>query len=155
MSGTESWENNMKFSHKLSDAVHILAYVNIYHDGDLSSQAIADSIESNPSLIRRLMSRLVKAGLLNSQPGTIAPTLARPAAEISLLDIYRAVEDHQRLLHVDEKTNPKCIVGGNIQETLNNVYAEIQSETEIAMQRVDLQAIIDDILVREQRKATN
>ncbi|GAX01305.1 Rrf2 family transcriptional regulator [Secundilactobacillus silagei] len=142
----------MKFSHKLSDGVHILAYVDIYKDGDLSSQAIADSIESNPSLVRRLMSKLVKAGLLNSTPRLAAPSLAKPASEISLLAIYRAVEDNQQLLHIDEKTNPKCIVGGNIQETLNDVYQRIQADTEAAMQQVNLQGIIDDILVREQTR---
>ncbi|MCQ3820802.1 transcriptional regulator, partial [Staphylococcus xylosus] len=41
----------MKFSSKLSDGVHILAYVDIYRNGDLSSAAIAGSIESNPSLV--------------------------------------------------------------------------------------------------------
>ena len=142
----------MKYSHKLSDGVHILAYVDIYRDGDLSSQAIASSIESNPSLVRRLMSRLVKAGLLQSRPGVIAPALARPATEISLLDVYRAVEDNQQLLHIDDKTNPKCIVGGNIQDTLNGIYDQIQTSTEQAMQQVNLQGIIDDILVRESAK---
>ncbi len=51
----------MKFSHKLSDAVHILAYVKIYADGDLSSAAIAASLEDNQSIIRRIMPKLVKA----------------------------------------------------------------------------------------------
>lgn len=142
----------MKYSHKLSDGVHILAYVDIYRDGDLSSAAIARSIESNPSLVRRLMSRLVKAGLLKSQPGAVAPILGRPAAAISLYDVYCAVEDNHNLLHVDEKTNPQCVVGGNIQDTLNDVYAEIQNTAERKMASVSLQQIIDDILLREQRK---
>jgi DNA-binding IscR family transcriptional regulator len=140
----------MKYSHKLSDGVHILAYVDIYRDGDLSSAAIASSIESNPSLVRRLMSRLVKAGLLKSQPGAVAPVLDRPAAAISLYDVYCAVEDNHNLLHVDEKTNPRCVVGGNIQDTLNDVYADIQNTAERKMASVSLQQIIDDILLREQ-----
>lgn len=67
----------MRFSNKLSDAVHILSYIDIYSDGDLSSQAIADSIGSNPSVVRRLMSRLTKAGLLQTRPGIVAPALAK------------------------------------------------------------------------------
>lgn len=142
----------MKFSSKLSDGVHILAYLEIYKDGDLSSAAIANSIESNPSLIRRMMSRLSKAGLLVSQPGVVAPRLGRPADEISLLNIYRAIEDNQNLLHVDEKTNPKCIVGGNIQETLTGIYQKIQSDAEKSMSQVTLKDIIDDILVNNEKK---
>ncbi|AUI72196.1 Rrf2 family transcriptional regulator [Companilactobacillus alimentarius] len=142
----------MKFSSKLSDGVHILAYVDICQDGDLSSNAIASSIESNPSLVRRMMSRLKKSGLLSSQPGKVAPKLGRRASEISLLDVYQAIEDNQKLLHIDEKTNPKCIVGGNIQKTLTNVYDQIQADAEKSMSKVTLQSIIDDILVNNKKK---
>ncbi|MCI2032863.1 MAG: Rrf2 family transcriptional regulator [Lactobacillus sp.] len=142
----------MKFSHKLSDGVHILAYVDIMHEGDLSSTAIAASIESNPSLVRRLMAKLVKAGLLTSQPGAVAPALGREPAAISLLDVYRAVEDNQALLHVDEKTNPRCVIGGNIQDTLNAVYANVQATAEAEMARVSLADIVADILARDAKK---
>ena len=46
----------MKFSYKLSDAIHILAYLEIFKDGDRSSRQIAASIEANPSVVRSLMS---------------------------------------------------------------------------------------------------
>lgn len=142
----------MKFSSKLSDGVHILAYVDILQDGDLSSNAIASSIESNPSLVRRIMSRLKKAGLLTSQPGKVAPKLGRLAAKISLLDVYQAIEDNQRLLHIDEKTNPKCIVGGNIQETLKKAYDKVQADAEKSMSQISLQQIIDGILENNEKK---
>ena len=48
----------MKYSHRLSDAVHILVYLEIL--GSASSSTIADSVNSNPSLIRRLIARMVK-----------------------------------------------------------------------------------------------
>lgn len=142
----------MRYSHKLSDAVHILAYVVIYADGYLSSDAIAASIESNPSLIRRLMATLAKAGLLTTHPGTVAPELARPASSITLLDVYRAIEDNQQLLHVDPKTNPQCIVGGQIQATLNQAYRNVQQAAEAEMANITLQNLIDDILQRQAKK---
>lgn len=145
----------MKFSSKLSDGVHILAYVDLFQDGDLSSNAIANSIESNPSLVRRMMSRLKNAGLLTSQPGKVAPKLGRPATEISLLDVYQAIEDNQKLLHIDEKTNPKCLVGGNIQETLTGIYDKIQSDAEKSMSQVSLQQIIDGILENDKKRKQN
>ncbi len=98
----------MKYSHKLSDAIHILAYVDIYKDDDLSSKAIALSVESNPSLIRRLMSTLAKAGLLTTRPGTVSPELARPASEISVYDVYEAL-GKEDLLHIDDKTNRSAL----------------------------------------------
>ncbi|MFD1485854.1 Rrf2 family transcriptional regulator [Lacticaseibacillus baoqingensis] len=142
----------MKYSHKLSDAVHILAYVAIAPTDDLSSTMIAASIESNPSLVRRLMAKLVKAGLLQSQPGTVAPALGKAPAAISLLAVYRAVEDKQSLLHVDEQTNPQCIIGGNIQATLNGFYDDVQQAAEAKMAQVSLADITADILTREAAK---
>lgn len=142
----------MKYSSKLSDGVHILAYVDICQDGDLSSNAIASSIESNPSLVRRMMARLKKSGLLESQPGKIAPKLGRSASEITLLDVYRSIEDNHNLLHIDEKTNPKCIVGGNIQNTLRRAYDKVQTDAENSMAQISLQNIIDDILSSNEKK---
>lgn len=145
----------MKYSHKLSDAVHILAFVNIYADGDLSSAAIANSVEANQSVVRQLMAKLVKAGLLNTQPGKAAPVLAKDPDDITLLDIFGAVEDTRNLLHIDEKTNPSCIVGGNIQETLNDIYADVQQDAEASMAKHSLAEIIDTILIHEELKHRN
>lgn len=143
----------MKYSHKLSDAVHILAYIDVFPDGNLSSNAIAQSVESNPSLIRRLMSLLVKADILTSQPGTVAPKITKPTDQITLLDIYNAIDDDHNLLHVDDKTNPACIVGGNIQDTLNVVYQDIQKQAEVGMQKVTLASIVEDILERNKQRS--
>lgn len=143
---------SVRYSHKLSDAVHILAYIDIYHDSDLSSTAIAASVESNPALVRRLMGALRRGGLLATQQGSATPKLSRIPATITLLDVYRAVEDDGNLLHVDDKTNPRCIVGGNIQETLRAAYAEVQTAAETQMAQISLAQLIGDILAREKTK---
>ena len=51
----------MKYSHRLSDAVHILTYLEIYHGQKISSQDLAASVDANPSLIRSLIAKMVKA----------------------------------------------------------------------------------------------
>lgn len=140
----------MKTSHKLSDAVHILTYIVVVQDGDLSSAAIADSVASNQSLIRRLMSQLRQAGLLQTSPGKVAPKLAKPATAITLLDVYKAInpEGQRELLHVDPKTNIRCPVGANIQATLDGAYRQVQLAAEREMQAITLQQIIDDLVTR-------
>lgn len=141
----------MKYSHKLSDAIHVLTYIDIFKDGDLSSSAIADSIESNPSLVRRSMAQLTKKGLLVSQPGTVRVKLARPSDEISLLDIYQAIDEVHELLHVDTQTNLDCPVGRNIQPVLRDFYDQIQKAAEQKMAAIKLSDISRDILVRNQK----
>lgn len=142
----------MKHSYKLSDAIHILIYVDIYKNGDLSSARIAASIEANASVVRNLMSKLKKAGLLNNQPGVAKASLAKPASEISVLDVYRAITSTASLLHVDPRTNPNCVVGANIQDTLNNVYQRVQNAAELEMSQISIQDVIDGVLESERLK---
>ena len=123
----------MKYSHKLSDAVHTLAYLAIFAGEDRSSTQIAASIEANASVVRKLMADL------------------KPA-EINLKQVYYAVEMNHDLLHVDPKTNPACLVGANIQETLNEAYDQVQAAAEAEMEQITLQMIIDGILARHAAK---
>ncbi|WP_105956724.1 Rrf2 family transcriptional regulator [Apilactobacillus quenuiae] len=136
----------MKYSHRLSDAIHVLTYIGVSDSNtDLSSRAIAGSIDSNPSLVRRLMAALSNAGLINSNQGKISLELSRPAKDISLLDVYQAIKEPE-LLHVDPKTNLKCIVGANIQKTLASAYSKIQHKAEQEMDHISIQEIVDGIL---------
>ena len=51
----------MKYSTKLSDAVHVLCFISINPSQDLSSAAIAKSIHTNPGYVRQIMMSLKKA----------------------------------------------------------------------------------------------
>ena len=104
----------MKYPTRLSDAVHILAFIALYPDCDLTSNKLAESVQTNPAYVRQLMSALRKGGLLVSVKGHPRPALAREPEKITLLDAYRAVEGNKPLLHQDIHTNPACGVGVNI-----------------------------------------
>ena len=67
----------MKYPTRFSDAVHILAFIALYPDCDLTSNKLAESIQTNPAYVRQLMSALRKGGLLVSVKGHPRPTLAR------------------------------------------------------------------------------
>ena len=109
----------MKYSTRLSDAVHLLLFVHLNSGQPLSSEAIAKSICTNPSYV------------------------GRAAEDISLLDVYRAVEGEKRLLHLDTHTNPDCGVGVHIQYALQGYFDRVQQETERAMQQITLQNVLD------------
>ena len=108
----------MKFSTRVSDAVHILAFIALNRNEALTSQRIAESIRTNPGCVRQLMGSLRRYGIMTSVQGHAKPALSRAPADISLLDIYRAVEGGKPLLHLDTHTNPECGVGVNIQLAL-------------------------------------
>lgn len=137
----------MKYSHRLSDAVHILTYIGASEivENNLSSRAIAGSINSNPSLVRRLMSSLKNAGLITSAPGRPAVSLSKPTTGITLLDVYKAIEEPD-LFHVDEETNQQCPIGANIQSALHNAYDEVQQQAEVEMSKITLADIVKDVV---------
>ena len=137
----------MKFSYKLSDAIHILAYLEIFKDGDRSSRQIAASIEANPSVVRSLMSSLRTAGLIVTRQGAAGANLAKSPAEINLYDVYQAI-DMQRLLHVDPKTNPNCPVGANIQTVLDQVYTAAEQAAFAKLKDTSLADVIAAITAR-------
>ena len=133
----------MKYSTKLSDAVHIVVFIAINPEINLSSNTIATSVQTNPSFVRQIMMKVKKAGLMSSINGHAKPSLAKHPKEITLLDIYKAVEGNKPLLHLDTHTNPDCRVGVNIQLALQDYYDEIQKETEKHMSSITLQNIIE------------
>ena len=80
---------------------------------------------------------------MTSVAGHAHPSLSKPAEQITLLDIYKAVEGDKPLLHLDTHTNPQCGVGINIQLSLQGFYNEIQKDAEEKMNTITLQDIID------------
>ncbi len=136
----------MKYSTRLSDAVHILVFIHQSDNATVSSSDIAVSIQTNPSYVRQIMAQLKAAGLLNSSRGQATPELGKPPEKTSLLEIYKAVEKDKPLLHLDTHTNPECGVGVNVQLTLSEYYKQIQKDSEASMQKITLQDIIESYL---------
>ena len=133
----------MRYSTRVSDAVHILAFIVLNPKGSLSSSSIAESIHTNPGCVRQLMSSLRRAGLLSSVQGHPTPSLTTSPSAITLLDIYKAVEGTKPLLHLDTHTNPECGVGIYIQLSLQEYFDRIQETAEKEMKKITLQDILD------------
>ena len=92
----------MKYSTKLSDAVHILAFIVLNPNGSLTSDSIAESVHTNPGCVRQLMSSLRRAGLISSVKGHPKPSLTKELSMITLLDIYRAVEGEMKSITLQD-----------------------------------------------------
>ena len=95
----------MNTSSRFAFAVHVLALLAQQEGVPLSSEIIAGSVNTNPALIRRLLSMLANAGLTASQLGAGGGALlAREPQTITLLDVYRAVDDAQRAMEASLAT---------------------------------------------------
>jgi Rrf2 family protein len=115
-------------SSKLSVGTHILTFFALKPGEPLTSEFIADSVNTNPVAIRRLLGSLREAGVDESRTGVGGGwSLLVAPGRITLLDILRAVEPQSEVfaLHRSEP-NPDCPCGLHIQGVLTEVYDKIQ-----------------------------
>lgn len=133
----------MNYSTRTADAVHMLVLINL-NESDTSSAGLAKSIATNPAHIRKLMAQLKKAGLIDSKRGVASARLTRKAEEISLLDIYQAVEGNKQILHLDTHTNPECQAGVHIQLALQDYYDVLQNSFQQQLSQISLENIVEE-----------
>ena len=130
-------------SSRVAVAVHVLAYLAWRRDEPSTSEQVAASVNTNPVVVRRLVGALRNAGMVTVQPGVGGgATLAREPGDITLLDVYRAVEDADGLfsLHPQQPCRD-CGVGANIQEVLQGVFCR----AERALEEVLAQVTVEDV----------
>lgn len=143
----------MKPSTRFSDAIHILAFIQVYRNkATLSSETIAQSIGTSSVVVRRLMGKLKTAHILTTTPGSPDPKLAVDPQKLTLLQIYLIIEGNSQLFTIDPKTNPACIVGGNIQTVLRHCYQTAEEAAMAKLNQTTLQDIINAILVHQAQR---
>jgi Predicted transcriptional regulator len=115
---------------RFSVSVHILTILAYRKEELLTSDYLAKSIRTNPTVVRRLVSKMVEAGLLDSFKGKAGGVrLSKTAKEISLKDVYKAVSGKQ-LIPVREKDPLKsCAVSCSMIELLDGIAQGLECQS--------------------------
>jgi Rrf2 family protein len=101
-------------------AVHALAVIAHVDEQQAKSEQIAASVATDASVVRRLLSSLREAGLVQAVEGRAGGyALGRSPARISLLDVYRAIGPDTLFPLPERKPNPDCAVGAHIHQVLD------------------------------------
>ena len=137
----------MQFSSRTTIAVHILLCTVLFEkDYKITSDFLAGSVNVNPVIIRKTLSQLKKAGLLNVPAGTGGATLAKEPKNITLLDVFSAVENEdEELFHFHERPNPACPVGRNVHRVLDPRLEASKKALEDSLRATTLQDMLDDL----------
>lgn len=122
---------------KFSVAVHTLVMFSETEE-QLTSEKIANSVNTNASYIRKIIALLKKADLLIRHKGSFNYFLGKAKDEMTLLDIYKAVqqEEHVKVIYTHQQANQACPVGSTINKVLDPIveHAERQLEMDLASQ---------------------
>lgn len=132
-------------------AVHILTLLEQGGGEPLSSEYVAGSVNTNASLVRRLLGSMARAGLTTSQFGAGGGALlARPADQITLGDVYRAVDAGDLFGMHREGPNPACPVGRHIAAALQTRIDAAERAMAAELDRTTITELSRDVASREE-----
>lgn len=132
---------------KLSIAMHCLVFISEYGaKTKVTSTLLSLSTGCNPVVIRNILSALKKAGILSVPQGTGGARLLRSPQEISLGEVYAAVNDADTPSIFGIHANPSnlCPVGRSIHAVLEKPYHTLGDAVLERMRTISLQNILDD-----------
>jgi Rrf2 family protein len=134
--------NNIQFS----IAIHIMAALACGCDKDITSGDLALSVNTSPSFVRRVLAKLSRAGLVETATGKAGKCwLARDPKQISLLDIYQAV-DAPRAFAIHEYAEQKsCFVSCHIKLALDKALEKTQKAMEASLEKMSLAQVVAEV----------
>lgn len=112
---------------KFSVALHLLIMIS-ESAAPINSEQMAESVGTNASYIRKILSLLKKANIVDGHRGISGYSLAVAPKQLTLLQVYQAVTEKSKLHLLDMHQNPndRCIVGRNIKSVVTDIFAYIE-----------------------------
>lgn len=131
---------------QFSIAVHLLAGLGYRKGREATSGELAMSVNTCPSFVRRTLAKLSRAGLVETTTGKSGTCrLGREPKEISLLDVYEAVDAPKAFaIHAYAPLKP-CPVSCNIKIALEHALTKTQEAMEDSLRSITLAEIISDL----------
>jgi DNA-binding IscR family transcriptional regulator len=109
----------------------------------LKSEQVAESVNTNPVVIRRMLCELAEAGLVVSQTGSLGGSrLATDPAKTTLLDVYQALECGGVFSLHRQPPSRDCPVGVNIETVLSDVLLEVDTAVEGVLAKITISDVV-------------
>ena len=131
---------------QFSIAVHLMIALGFSGGRQATSGELAESINTSPSFVRRILAKLSKAGLVSTTTGKSGSCLlTKKPEEISLLEIYKAVDAPQTFAIHDYPVQNACRVSCNIESVMQKVLTRAQNSFEGSLGETTLAELVADI----------
>lgn len=134
----------MQSSNRFTIAVHICICILVFeHDHKITSLFLAGSTGAHPVIIRKILQQLKSAGLVGVHRGSGGAYLLQDPSEVSLLDIYKAVEltPKEGVFPFSETLNPQCPVASHMHALMDDHLQQAQVAMENSLRHVTLKTL--------------
>jgi Rrf2 family protein len=130
-------------------AAHIMAALAYKRGKEIPSGTLAESVNADPTFVRKSLSKLSKAGLVVTRRGKSgASILARPPRQITLLDIYRASLAPPAFAIHSYPVEKRCPVSCHLKECMSGLLSQAQNGFERSLAKITLAHLVDQIRER-------
>jgi Rrf2 family protein len=130
-------------------AAHIMAALAYKHGKEISSGTLAESVNADPTFVRKSLSKLSKAGLVATKRGKSgASMLARSPRQITLLDIYRASAAPPAFAIHSYPEKKKCPISCHLKECMLGILSQAQTSFERSLAKITLTELVGRIRQR-------
>ena len=115
---------------QFATAVHVLTALAFHKKSLMSSEVLAQSVNTNPVVIRRLLSQLTKAHLVSTTRGKAGGVkLAQEPHMITLKDVYLALSPSDPMAPRDKAAMKECPVSCSMFSIMTHVSEGTQKAT--------------------------
>lgn len=117
-----------------------------YNEGTrLSSTDLASSIDVNPVTVRRVISELAAAGLVDTQTGPGGGAmLARPARRITVQEIYEALGEPPFIEGHSKDPQAHCAVSACMPRVFERLNDAVTKKATPVLRSTTLQKLVDE-----------
>jgi len=127
-------------------ATHVMAALGYYQGEEISSAILAESVNADPTFVRKSLSKLSKAGLVVTKRGKSgASMLSRSPRQITLLDIYRASAAPPAFAIHSYPVDKRCPVSCHLKECMSGLLSQAQSSFERSLAKMTLADLVGQI----------
>jgi Rrf2 family protein len=127
-------------------AAHVMTALAFFQGKQISSTILAESVNADPTFVRKSLSKLSRAGLIVTTRGKNgASTLTRPPQQITLLDVYRASSAPPTFAIHSYPVEKRCAVSRNIKGCMTSVLEKAQDSFEHTLAGITLADVIGEI----------
>lgn len=131
---------------KFAVAIHSMIFISESEEA-MTSDTLAETLNTNPIYVRRILASLVKAGMISSASKTKGCELLKAPEDIRLNEIYDAVKHGVSKLNMNLSQNPDTGIhlGKCEQPVIEGLFSEMENAAEKILAEKTLGELISSV----------